>query len=160
MHPPSSSGEVSPTSGSRRVPLKRVVPWWYIVGAIVTIVVMGWLNAGGTAVGAFWGPAIGLPIQDRLATAKKRQEQGLPVSRRDLTGPPWLEPVLAVLLTVFAVGFGLALGFVVGDTSVRSLWMGLSLAVTSGLGALALIVVRRKRPGKQPPAHYLEDVSE
>ena len=145
MNATSSSKEVGTTPGQQGVPLKHVVPWWYVVGAVATIVGFGLLDAGGTAAAAFWGPTIGMSIRDRLATAKQRQPQGRPLSRREMVGPYWLEPLLAVLFTLFVIGLGLALGFVFGHGSLRTLWSGVALIAAAGLGTIGLFLVQRRR---------------
>ncbi|WP_157887627.1 hypothetical protein [Frondihabitans sp. PAMC 28766] len=100
-----------------------------------------------SAAGAFWGPAIGVAIRDRQFTAYRRQGKGLSLSRRDLIGPWWLEPLAALLLTIFFVGISFALGFVFGGTPVSLRWTGVYLMATSlvTFGILLLIIRGRRR---------------
>ncbi|WP_423921734.1 hypothetical protein ACPEEZ_01360 [Frigoribacterium sp. 2-23] len=147
MQPEAEPSETAPPEDVP-VPLRRLMPWWYIAGAVVTLGVLVAVESGGVAIGAFWGPAIGLVIKDRRTDAQDRQRRGLPVSRCDLVGPAWLEPVLAGLLTMFAIGLGLAIGFVFDDVSPAGLWAGLGLIVASALTTLGLVVVRRRATQK------------
>jgi hypothetical protein len=132
--------------GRFAVPLRRVFPWWYLVGAIVTIGVLILLDPDGNQVmAAFWGPAIGIAIQDREKDARARLDQGLPVDRASLLSPPWLEPVCAALLTGGAIGVGLLLDALFGDRTFITLGVGSGLLAASALSFVGLVVVLRAR---------------
>jgi hypothetical protein len=131
------------------VPLRRIFPWWYLVACVLTFAVTLLVDPAVSAAGAFWGPAIGVTIRDRQFTAYRRQGKGVALSRRDLTGPQWLEPLAATLLTILFVGISFALGFVFGGTPVALLWTGVSLMATSlvafGIVLVALRARKRRR---------------
>lgn len=143
-----------PSKGAREprftpwiVPLRRIFPWWYLVACVVTFAVTLIVDPAVSAAGAFWGPAIGVAIRDRQFTACRRQGKGLPLSRRDLVGPRWLEPLAALLLTIFFVGLSFALGFVFGSAPVALRWTGVCLIAASlvAFGTLLLFLRRRRR---------------
>jgi len=128
----------------RVAPLSTVFPWWYLAGAVVTMVVV--LSAGGQAAAAIgWGPLIGLVIQDRRKAARTRADEGLPVRRRDL-GDGWGEPVTALLLTLVFTGLGLVLHALFAGPMGVALWTGLGLIVTGGAAYAALLLAPRRRP--------------
>lgn len=132
--------------GRWAVPIRRVFPWWYVAGAVVTVGVLILLNPDGSqAMLAFWGPTIGIAIRDREKTARTRLDQGLPVDRASLLSPRWLEPVCAALLSVFAIGAGLLLDALFGNRTFVTVWVGTAFFAGSVLGFLLLIVVLRAR---------------
>ncbi|MFZ7089351.1 hypothetical protein [Curtobacterium sp. RRHDQ10] len=136
--------------GRWAVPLRRVFPWWYVAGAVVTIIALGLLNPDGSAaMVAFWGPTIGIAVRDRQKAARTRLDQGLPIDRAALLSRRWLEPVCAALLTGFAVGAGLLLDALFGDRTFVTVWVGTAfLAGTAGgflLLLLLLVVLRARR---------------
>ncbi|KQO64281.1 hypothetical protein ASF23_17115 [Curtobacterium sp. Leaf261] len=94
---------------------------------------------------AFCGPTIGIAVRDREKTARTRLDQGLPVDRASLLSPRWLEPVCAVLLSVFAIGAGLLLDALFGNRTFVTVWVGTAFFAGSVLGFLLLIVVLRAR---------------
>lgn len=134
----------------RAVPVIRIFPWWYLVGAITTVAALIVLEPDGSqAMGVFWGPAIGVAIQDRQKAARARLDKGLPVDRASLRSPRWLEPVCAVLLTAFAIGLGLLLNAVLGHGTPTTLGVGSSLLAGSAIGLVGLFVAlraTRRRP--------------
>ena len=146
-----SGGEYHPRNGTRRdsrwaVPIRRVFPWWYLGGAVATLVILILVDPGGSqATVAFWGPMIGITIQDRERAARARLDRGLPVDRRSLLSPPWLEPTCAVLLTGVAVGLGMLINALFGHgTSIRA-WVGAGVFLGSAASFVALVLVLRSR---------------
>jgi len=137
----------------RTVPVRRVFPWWYLVGAVVTLAVLVLVQPdGGSAVVALWGPSIGLAIADRQKAATARSEQGLPVDRASLLSPAWHEPVCAALLTTFTIGLGFLFGALFGVGTSATWWVGPCFLIGSGLGFLVLITVLRVRHHRRPTA--------
>lgn len=136
--------------GRWAVPIRQVFPWWYLGGAIVSVLVLIAINPDGNqSAFAFWGPAIGVAIRDREQSARKRLDEGLPVDRASLLSPAWLEPVCAVLLIAASVGLSLVLDALFGHRTVVTTWFGAGLLVGSaaGFGALLLVLraARRRR---------------
>ncbi|WP_139200780.1 hypothetical protein [Curtobacterium sp. MMLR14_010] len=132
--------------GRWAVPIRRVFPWWYVAGAVVSVGVLILLNPDGNqAMVTFWGPTIGIAIRDREKAARARLDQGLPADRASLLSPRWLEPVCAALLSVFAVGGGLLLDALFGNRTFVTVWVGTALLAGSVLGFLLLLVVLRTR---------------
>jgi hypothetical protein len=129
----------------RAVPLRRVIPWWYVAGALLSIVVITASGVGQPAVSGFWGPVIGNAISDRLGDARARADDGRDTSRRALLGPAWLEPVLALLLASFAVGLSFLLGAVFDDVPAAIVVTGVVLCVVSAGACLTLVLVLRGR---------------
>ena len=137
----------------RVVPLRTVFPWWFLAGTLVTLGVAIVLETGsGGAI--MWGPVIGLEIRDRWQLAARRQDDGLPVERRDLVGQTWWEPVMAVVFTIVAVGLGLTLARIVSGGAPWMLVVGLTLLAigAAAFGAYALVVRRLARRTAGPPA--------
>ncbi len=65
--------------GRWAVPLRRVFPWWYLIGAAATMVVLILLDPeGGQAVIALWGPTIGITVRDREKDAPGATGPGSP----------------------------------------------------------------------------------
>ena len=137
----------------RVVPLRTVFPWWFLAGTLVTLGVAIVLETGsGGAI--MWGPVIGLEIRDRWQLAARRQDDGLPVERRDLVGQTWSEPVMAVVFTIVAVGLGLTLARIVSGGAPWMLVVGLTLLAlgAAAFGACALMMRRLARRAAGPPA--------
>ncbi|WP_209559972.1 hypothetical protein [Frigoribacterium sp. PvP032] len=130
---------------ARAVPVSRVFPWWYVAGAVASIVVIVASQVGQPAVVAFWGPVIGLTIRDRLDDARSRADEGRDTSRAALLGPAWLEPVLSLLLTSFAVGLSFVLGAVFDHGPAAVAWTGSALCGASALAYLAILLRGRRR---------------
>ncbi|WP_146247860.1 hypothetical protein [Curtobacterium sp. MCLR17_039] len=158
-----SGGEHHPRNGTRRdsrwaVPIRRVFPWWYLGGVVATMAILILVDPDGSqATVAFWGPTIGIAIQDRERAARARQDRGLPVDRRSLRSPPWLEPTCAVLLTGVAVGLGMLINALFGHGTSVTTWVGAGvfLGSTASFAALVLVLRSRRRrrssvPGGQP----------
>lgn len=151
-----SSGEHDPRNGTRRdsrwaVPIRRVFPWWYLGGAVATMAILILVDPGGSqATVAFWGPTIGIAIQDRERAARARLDRGLPVDRRSLLSPPWLEPTCAVLLTGVAVGLGLLINALFGHGTFVTTWVGAVVFLGSAASLVALLLVLRSRGRRQP----------
>ncbi|WIB60963.1 hypothetical protein DEJ13_03760 [Curtobacterium sp. MCLR17_007] len=132
--------------GHLAVPIRRVFPWWYLVGAVVTAAVLILLDPDGNqAMIAFWGPAIGITIREREQTARARSDQGLPVDGASLRSEPWLEPLSATLLTGAAVGIGLLLDALFGHRTFVTTWVGAGFLVASAVCFLAVLLVLRAR---------------
>lgn len=146
-----SSGEHHPRNGTRRdsrwaVPIRRVFPWWYLGGAVATLAILILVDPGGSqATVAFWGPMIGITIQDRERAARARLDRGLPVDRRSLLSPPWLEPTCAVLLTGVAVGLGMLINALFGHGTSITAWVGAGVFLGSAASFVALVLVLRSR---------------
>lgn len=134
-------------SGGRwTLPLRRVVPWWYVGGAVATIAVTALVNPEGnqSAVMA-WGPIIGLAVRDRQLAARARLDRGLPPRDPSARAPRWPEPVLAVLLTAGVVGLGLLLDALFGHRTVVTTWVGGGLAAVCVLGLVVVWLLLRRR---------------
>ncbi|MBF4629381.1 hypothetical protein K0028_00470 [Curtobacterium flaccumfaciens pv. flaccumfaciens] len=146
-----TSGEHHPRNGTRRdsrwaVPVRRVFPWWYLGGAVATLAILILVDPGGSqATVAFWGPMIGITIQDRERAARARLDRGLPVDRRSLLSPPWLEPTCAVLLTGVAVGLGMLINALFGHGTSITAWVGAGVFLGSAASFVALVLVLRSR---------------
>jgi hypothetical protein len=146
-----SSGEHHPRNGTRRdsrwaVPIRRVFPWWYLGGAVATLAILILVDPGGSqATVAFWGPMIGITIQDRERAARARLDRGFPVDRRSLLSPPWLEPTCAVLLTGVAVGLGMLINALFGHGTSITAWVGAGVFLGSAASFVALVLVLRSR---------------
>lgn len=146
-----SGGEHHPRNGTRRdsrwaVPIRRVFPWWYLGGAVATLAILILVDPGGSqATVAFWGPMIGITIQDRERAARARLDRGLPVDRRSLLSPPWLEPTCAVLLTGVAVGLGMLINALFGHGTSITAWVGAGVFLGSAASFVALVLVLRSR---------------
>jgi len=158
-----SGGEHHPRNGTRRdsrwaVPIRRVFPWWYLGGAVATLAILILVDPDGSqATVAFWGPTIGIAIQDRERAARARLDRGLPVDRRSLLSPPWLEPTCAVLLTGVAVGLGMLINALFGHGTSVTTWVGAGVFLGSAATLVGLLLVLRNRrrrrssvPGGQP----------
>lgn len=157
-----TSGEHRPRNGTRRdsrwaVPIRRVFPWWYLGGAVATVAILILVDPGGSqATAAFWGPMIGITIQDRERAARARLDRGFPVDRRSLLSPPWFEPTCAVLLTGVAVGLGMLINALFGHGTSITAWVGAGVFLGSAASFVALVLVlwsRRRRSsgaGGQP----------
>ncbi|NIJ04622.1 hypothetical protein [Frigoribacterium faeni] len=129
----------------RPVPLRRVVPWWLVAAAVVSLAVIVVVQQGHTAVGAFWGPCIGLVIRDRLDDAAKRSEEGRDTSRASLVGRAWVEPVVGVLLGTFVVGLSMLAAAVFDGVSAARLGTGVALCTGGALGCAVLVLVGHRR---------------
>ncbi|WP_395816573.1 hypothetical protein [Curtobacterium flaccumfaciens] len=146
-----SGAEHRPRNGTRRdsrwaVPIRRVFPWWYLGGAVATLAILILVDPGGSqATVAFWGPMIGITIQDRERAARARLDRGLPVDRRSLLSPPWLEPTCAVLLTGVAVGLGMLINALFGHGTSITAWVGAGVFLGSAASFVALVLVLRSR---------------
>ncbi|MEV7761483.1 hypothetical protein [Curtobacterium flaccumfaciens] len=146
-----SGGEHHPRNGTRRdsrwaVPIRRVFPWWYLGGAVATMAILIVVDPGGSqATVAFWGPMIGITIQDRERAARARLDRGLPVDRRSLPSPPWLEPTCAVWLTGVAVGLGMLINALFGHGTSITAWVGAGVFLGSAASFVALVLVLRSR---------------
>ncbi|MCS5494179.1 hypothetical protein [Curtobacterium flaccumfaciens] len=146
-----SSGEHHPRNGARRdsrwaVPIRWVFPWWYLSGAVATMAILILVDPDGSlATVAFWGPTIGIAIQDRERAARARLNRGLPVDRRSLLSPPWLEPTCAVLLTGVAVGLGMLINALFGHGTSVTTWVGAGVFLGSAASFVALVLVLRSR---------------
>jgi hypothetical protein len=146
-----SSGEHHPRNGTRRdsrwaVPIRRVFPWWYLGGAVATLAILILVDPDGSqATVALWGPMIGITIQDRERAARARLDRGLPVDRRSLLSPPWLEPTCAVLLTGVAVGLGMLINALFGHGTSITAWVGAGVFLGSAASFVALVLVLRSR---------------
>ena len=146
-----SGAEHRPRNGTRRdsrwaVPIRRVFPWWYLGGAVATLAILILVDPGGSqATVAFWGPMIGITIQDRERAARARLDRGLPVDRRSLLSPPWLEPTCAVLLTGVAVGLGMLINALFGHGTSVTTWVGAGVFLGSAASFVALVLVLRSR---------------
>ncbi|MEK6343583.1 MAG: hypothetical protein V4737_07030, partial [Curtobacterium sp.] len=82
------------------LPLRQVLPWWFVGGAVATIAVTAIVNPeGNQSAATAWGPIIGLVVRDRQLAARGRVDRGLPPRDPSAPAPRWPEPVLAVLLT-------------------------------------------------------------
>lgn len=130
---------------ARAVPVSRVFPWWYAAGAVASIVVIVASQVGQPAVAGFWGPVIGLTIRDRLGDARSRADEGRDTSRAALLGPAWLEPVLSLLLTSFAIGLSFLFGAVFDGLAAPVVWTGVALCLASTLAYLAVLLRGRRR---------------
>lgn len=133
------------TRPARPVPLRRVVPWWLVAAAVVSLAVIVVVQQGHTAVGAFWGPCIGLVIRDRLDDAAKRSEEGRDTSRASLVGRAWVEPVVGVLLGAFVVGLSILAAAVFDGVSAARLGTGVALCTGGALGCAVLVLVGHRR---------------
>ncbi|PZE38062.1 hypothetical protein DEJ21_05850 [Curtobacterium sp. MCSS17_006] len=146
-----SGAEHRPRNGTRRdsrwaVPIRRVFPWWYLGGAVATLAILILVDPGGSqATVAFWGPMIGITIQDRERAARARLDRGFPVDRRSLLSPPWLEPTCAVLLTGVAVGLGMLINALFGHGTSITAWVGAGVFLGSAASFVALVLVLRSR---------------
>ncbi|MCS6583110.1 hypothetical protein [Curtobacterium citreum] len=146
-----SGGEHHPRNGTRRdsrwaVPIRRVFPWWYLGGAVATLAILILVDPDGSqATVAFWGPTIGIAIQDRERAARARLDSGFPVDRRSLLSPPWLEPTCAVLLTGVAVGLGMLINALFGHGTSNTAWVGAGMFLGSAASLVALVLVLRSR---------------
>ena len=146
-----SGGEHHPRNGTRRdsrwaVPIRRVFPWWYLGGAVATLAILILVDPDGSqATVAFWGPTIGIAIQDRERAARARLDRGLPGDRRSLLSPPWLEPTCAVLLTGVAVGLGMLINALFGHGTSITAWVGAGVFLGSAASFVALVLVLRSR---------------
>jgi hypothetical protein len=162
-----SSGEHHPRNGTRRdsrwaVPIRRVFPWWYLGGAVATMAILIVVDPGGSqATVAFWGPTIGIAIQDRERAARARQDRGLPVDRRSLLSPPWLEPTCAVLLTGVTVGLGMLINALFGHGTSVTTWVGAGVVLgsTASFAALVLVLRSRRRRRSSGAGSQPDDVS-
>jgi hypothetical protein len=98
---------------------------------------------------------IGVTIRDREKLARTRLDQGLPVDRASLISPPWLEPVLTLLMTATAIGAGLLLSAVFRGATPGLVWEGAAFLLGGAVGFLGLITVlsiqrrQRRRRGTQ-----------
>ncbi|MFJ4219574.1 hypothetical protein [Curtobacterium luteum] len=142
-------------SGGRWVlPLRQVLPWWFVGGAVATIAVTVLVVPGGTVSAAVaWGPIIGVVVRDRQLDARGRVDRGLPPVDPSARAPRWVEPVLAVLLTVGVVGLGLLLDALVGHGTIVTTWVGGVLLVAGALGVVVVVTVLRhgrNRGGSRP----------
>jgi len=133
------------TRPARPVPLRRVVPWWLVAAAVVSLAVIVVVQQGHTAVGAFWGPCIGLVIRDRLDDAAKRSEEGRDTSRASLVGRAWVEPVVGVLLGAFVVGLSILAAAVFDGVIAARLGTGVALCTGGALGCAVLVLVGHRR---------------
>ncbi|WP_144765854.1 hypothetical protein [Curtobacterium sp. 9128] len=136
------------TTRDRRfpVPVRRVFPWWYLVGAVVSLGLLVLLAPGyGTALVAFWGPAIGIPIREREDLARTRLDRGQPVDRNSLLAQRWLEPTCALLLLGVVVGLGLLVGAFFAQRMSSTTWGGVVVLTCTALCFLVLVVVLRLR---------------
>ncbi|PZF10169.1 hypothetical protein [Curtobacterium sp. MCLR17_034] len=146
-----SGGEHHPRNGTRgdsrwAVPIRRVFPWWYLSGAVATMAILIVVDPGGSqATVAFWGPTIGIAIQDRERAARARLDRGLPVARRSILSPPWLEPTCAVLLTGVAVGLGMLINALFGHSTSVTTWVGAGVFLGSAASLVGLLLVLRNR---------------
>lgn len=131
------------------VPLRRVFPWWYLAGFVVSFGVTLLVVPSVSGVAAFWGPTIGIAIRGRQFTAYRRKADGRSLDRRDLVGPRWLEPTCAALLALFAVGMSLSLAFLFGEAGSALLWTGVGLIAMCGVTTAALVLVLRARKRKR-----------
>jgi len=144
------------------VPIRRVFPWWYLGGAVATMAILILVDPDGSqATVAFWGPTIGIAIQDRERAACARQDRGLPVDRRSLRSPPWLEPTCAVLLTGVAVGLGMLINALFGHGTSVTTWVGVRvfLGSTASFAALVLVLRSRRRRRSSGAGSQPDDVS-
>ncbi|WP_150307750.1 hypothetical protein [Planctomonas psychrotolerans] len=128
------------------------IPWWYVAGAILSIVVSIALSdvlntTSSTAL--MWGPIIGIEIRERHLAANHRlpptsSEPQEP--RRDST-PRWLEPTVATLLTSLTLGVGSILGstlfFRDGPPDWPAATVGGVLVLVSMAGLGVLVMLRR-----------------
>lgn len=150
-----SGGEHHPRNGTRRVsrwavPIRRVFPWWYLGGAVATMAILIVVDPGGSqATVAFWGPMIGITIQDRERAARARLDRGLPADRRSLLSPPWLEPTCAVLLTGVAVGLGMLINALFGHGTSVTTWVGAGVFLGSAASLVGLLLVLRSRRSRR-----------
>jgi hypothetical protein len=87
-----------------------VIPWWYLGGAVVTLVVGVFLHDSlnvSTSPVLMWGPMIGMEVrQRRLATETDQNRRRAPGAR-----PQRAEAIFAGLFTSLALGVGILLGF-------------------------------------------------
>ncbi|MBD8586083.1 hypothetical protein IFT90_16115 [Frigoribacterium sp. CFBP 8766] len=141
----------------RAVPISRVFPRWYVAGAVSSIVVIAVSQVGQPAVVCFWGPVIGLTIRDRLDDARSRAVEGRDISRAALLGPAWLEPVLSLLLTSFAIGLSFLFGAVFDGLAAHVVWTGVTLCLASTLAYLLILLRGRRRTRRRETA--ADDVS-
>lgn len=126
--------------------LRAIFPWWYLVGAIATAVIIIGVAAssggsgGSAAVTAFWAPLIGTVIADR------RRSHGTTRSSDAGSGERrWWEPVTAAGLTVIAIGVALAAGNLWPTFRLGLFLTGLSLVVAGVLFFVGLLFARRRR---------------
>jgi hypothetical protein len=150
-----SSGEPRPRNSTGwdsrwAVPIRRVFPWWYLGGAVATMAALIMVDPDGSqATLAFWGPTIGIAIQGRERAARARLDRGLPVDRRSLLSPPWLEPTCAVLLTGVVVGLGMLINALFGHGTFVTTWVGAGVFLVSAASLVALLLVLRSRGRRQ-----------
>ncbi len=87
-----------------------MIPWWYVGGAVVTLVVGVFLHDSlnvSTSPVLMWGPMIGMEVRQRRLAAKTDQ-----TSRRSPAAMPQrAEAIFAGLFTSLALGVGILLGF-------------------------------------------------
>ncbi len=118
------------------LPLRQVLPWWFVGGAVATIAVTAIVNPeGNQSAATAWGPIIGLVVRDRQLAARGRVDRGLPPRDPSARAPRWPEPVLAVLLTAGVVGLGLLLDALLGHRTVVTTWVGGGLTVAACSGS-------------------------
>ena len=110
-----SPSNVDGPGGTYLAPLRRVFPWWFIGGAVVSIILdLVAIRLTGGAIGAMvagWLSFAMFAVVERRNAAAARDETGLAVARRDLSGPVWLEPVLAVCIAGLFAALGMLLTF-------------------------------------------------
>ncbi|WIB72081.1 hypothetical protein [Curtobacterium sp. MCBD17_026] len=151
-----NSGERHPRNGTRpdsrwAVPIRRVFPWWYLSGAVATMAILILVDPDGSqATVAFWGPTIGIAIQDREKAARARLDRGLPVDRRSLLSPPWLEPTCAGLLTAVAVGLGMLINALFGHGTFVTTWVGAGVFLGGAASLVILLLALRRRRRRRP----------
>jgi hypothetical protein len=138
----------------RETPLRTIFPWWYLVGAVVSglaIITLHDLSPAGTGI-AIWGGLLGGEVATRRKAARAAVDEGRRPTRRDVTGPPIVEPLLAGLYAIWVVGFAIVLGNVIGITGPVDLGtaaIGAALLVGSSAVILAIVVRGRLKRRRQ-----------
>jgi hypothetical protein len=138
------------------------IPWWYVGGFVVTLVVnvflSHWLHASSSSV-MVWGAIIGTEFRHRRLAARAAESS----SGDAPTHPPAKAPtrhraeaIAAMLITAFTLGLGLVLGFVVhfgdgprvapGPAIVGAVMMLVPLIVAG------IVILRRRKtsPARTP----------
>ncbi|MFD3444584.1 hypothetical protein ACFDTO_08300 [Microbacteriaceae bacterium 4G12] len=136
---------------SGRAGWRSVIPWWYVGGAVVTLVVPV-LLAGivdfPAAAAAVWAPYIGIEIIQRRATAGRRDSDSAdPQASRFASR--WREPLGAALMTLAILGAGLIVGF---RQSEPPNWTAATVGIVMVSVPLIVIAVALVRRRGTPPA--------
>jgi hypothetical protein len=132
-----------------QLPLATIFPWWFLVGAVATSVVIAILDSGSWAIGGtLWLVPIVLTVRGRRDVESRLQEGGLVVTPAAVRGSAWIEPSLAASLLLFLVGLRLLLDIPQHDVPGDRGPLGAIIGAT-GLAGLALVAWLTRRPRRR-----------